>query len=157
LIKRIRNKFCNPSITTDIMVGFAGENEEDFIESLRFANKIKFAKSHVFAYSRREGTLAYDMPGQISNTLKEERSHRMIAATLASEYDFCSSQIGQKVHVLFESFDGEFYEGYSENHTHVKVKFNRNIISEIFDVKITDCKNSVCIGEIIDEEAVTYE
>ena len=78
IVNNIRGVFDNPSVTTDMMVGFAGETPEDFEESLNFARKIGFAKVHVFAYSRRPGTAADRMPGQVPNKVKEERSRQLM-------------------------------------------------------------------------------
>ena len=88
IVDKIREVFENPSITTDIMVGFPGETEEDFEASMAFAQEIGLAKAHVFAYSRREGTAAARRPGQIQNSVKEERSRRMIEATNATRDAF---------------------------------------------------------------------
>ncbi len=74
IVEKLREVFPNAAITTDMMVGFAGETEEEFAQSLEFARSIAFAKVHVFAYSRRPGTVAYNMPGQVSNAVKEQRS-----------------------------------------------------------------------------------
>ena len=89
IVNNIRGVFDNPSVTTDMMVGFAGETPEDFEESLNFARKIGFAKVHVFAYSRRPGTAADRMPGQVPNKVKEERSRRLIEATNEARRAFC--------------------------------------------------------------------
>ena len=90
LVLRIRNIFTDAAITTDIMVGFAGETEEEFNKSLDFAKEIGFAKAHIFAYSRRAGTVAYSLGGQVTNAEKSRRSGLMIAATRESEDKFNS-------------------------------------------------------------------
>ena len=92
----------NAAITTDMMVGFAGETEEEFAQSLAFAKEIAFAKVHVFAYSRRPGTVAYNMPGQVSNAEKEARSHALIEATEETRRAFLQEQLGRVEPVLFE-------------------------------------------------------
>ena len=94
LVARIRRQFDNPSITTDIMVGFPGETEEEFEQSLAFAREIGFAKVHVFAYSVRPGTRAARMPDQLTRQQKEQRSRQMAAVTEQSRRQFLQGQVG---------------------------------------------------------------
>ena len=96
IVRNLRASFANCAITTDIMVGFPGETEEEFAESLAFAKEIRFAKAHVFAYSRRPGTKANDAPDQITQRVKEERSRRMIAATQQTQSGLLPSTIGTR-------------------------------------------------------------
>lgn len=149
LVERIRKMFPDAAITTDIMVGFAGESEEEFEESVAFAKEIGFAKAHIFAYSRREGTVAYGLPNQVTNAVKSERSKRMIEATLQTEYDFLESYLGTTQNVLFEQEQDGFFEGYTENYCRVKVKSKSIKTGEILSVKITDRESDVLIGEIL--------
>lgn len=149
LVTRIRKMFPDSAITTDIMVGFAGETEQEFQESLDFAKEIAFAKSHIFAYSRRNGTIAYNLPNQITKAEKASRSKKMIEATLETEKKFLSSLIGTKQGVLFETFQDGFIEGYTKNYSRVKVKSKRAFTGEILDVIITKTENDYCIGELI--------
>lgn len=149
LVTRIRKVFPESAITTDIMVGFAGETSEEFNQSLAFAKEIGFANAHVFAYSRREGTVAYNLPQQVANSQKAERSKQMIEATLKSEREFLNLQIGKIVNVLFETFEGGFIEGYTENYCRVRVQSPITHSGEILKVKITDTQNDCCIGKII--------
>ncbi len=149
LVERIRKAFPDAAITTDIMVGFAGESEQEFSESLAFAKEIGFAKSHIFAYSRREGTVAYGLPNQVSNAEKADRSRRMIEATLKTEEDFLDKYLGKKQNVLFEQEQGGFFYGYTENYCRVKVKSGNIKTGEIFAVKITARENDVLVGEIL--------
>ncbi|MBE6787297.1 MAG: tRNA (N(6)-L-threonylcarbamoyladenosine(37)-C(2))-methylthiotransferase MtaB [Ruminococcaceae bacterium] len=147
LVWRIRNTFTNSAITTDIMVGFAGESEQEFCESLGFAKEIGFAKAHVFAYSRREGTVAYGLPNQVNNAQKSERSKQMIEATLESEYDFLDKHIGTCQSVLIETNQDGFFEGYTENYCRVKIKSPQCKTGEILKVKITGRENDCLLGE----------
>ena len=146
LVERIRKMFPDAAITTDIMVGFAGETEKEFEESLAFAKEIGFAKSHIFAYSRREGTVAYGLPSQVSNAEKSNRSKRMIAATLETEEAFLDKYIGTNVEVLFETEN----EGYTKNYCRVKIKTQGITAGAILEVKITDREDDVLLGECID-------
>ena len=149
LVTRIRNMFPNSAITTDIMVGFAGETEQEFLESINFAKEMGFAKSHIFAYSRRNGTVAYNLKGQISKQEKSNRSKRMIEVTNQTEKEFLESQIGKTVSVLFETNENGFSEGYTKNYTRVKVKTETAHSGEILNVKLISAKNGYCIGEFV--------
>ena len=149
LVTRIRKMFPESAITTDIMVGFASETEQEFKESLDFAKEMKFAKSHIFAYSRRSGTIAYNLPNQVTKSEKSNRSRKMIEVTLATEKEFLESQIGKTVSVLFETFDGLFIEGYTKNYSRIKVKSDISRAGEILEVKLTEAQNDYCIGELI--------
>ena len=150
LISRIRKMFPNASVTTDVMVGFAGETEDEFRESLEFVKKVGFAKAHVFAYSRRKGTIAYNLPNQVTNAVKSERSKLMIAAANNGESEFLKKQKGGIFPVLFETEQDGFAEGYTPNYSRVKVKFHDDLLGEIKNVKIISAENDYCLGELVD-------
>lgn len=146
LCKKLRASFPDAAITTDIMVGFPTESEEDFAENVRFAQKIGFEKVHVFPYSPREGTKAAKMP-QIEKSVKEKRSHIMIEKTEEIRREFLKSQIGKIVEVLFETRHSDGYiEGYTKNYTPVKVK-GELPCGEILKVKITAVDGDFCVGK----------
>ena len=149
LIKRVRSNFDNAAITTDIMIGFAGETEDEFEQSLRFAREIGFARAHIFAYSRRTGTVAARAKNQVTNAEKRTRSQKMIAVTKESETAFLQSQVGKVCSVLFETKRGNLNEGYTKNYTYVKVDTPDDLCGEIRDVRITDTADDYCIGELI--------
>lgn len=149
LVSRIRNKFPNAAITTDIMVGFAGESDEEFNKSLEFVKSIGFARAHIFAYSRRSGTIAAGLKSQVENSVKEKRSKLMSAATKKSESDFLKSQVGLTVPVLFETADNGFFEGYTPNYTRVAVMAKNAICGEISNIYITDAEDERCIGKLV--------
>lgn len=148
LVTKLREKFENASITTDIMVGFAGETDEDFKTSVDFLNKVAFAKAHVFAYSVRKGTAAEKLDAHVQNSVKRERSAIMIENANKCQKSFLESQVGGVYPVLFENRakDG-FYEGYTPNYTLVKMKSDKNISGEIIDIKIISSENEYCIGK----------
>ena len=149
LIERVRNNFDNAAITTDIMVGFAGETEDEFEQSLGFAREIGFARAHIFAYSRRTGTVAARAKNQVTNAEKRTRSQKMIAVTKESETAFLQSQVGKVCSVLFETKRGNLNEGYTKNYTYVKVGTPDDLCGEIRDVRITDTADDYCIGELV--------
>lgn len=152
IVGNLRKAFPNCAITTDIMVGFAGETEEEFEASLAFAGEIAFAKVHVFAYSRRPGTRAYDAPGQVSNKVKEERSHRMIQLTKKTQQAFLRDQVGRIEGVLFEQAKEQgVWEGYTPNYTHVLVSSGKNLAGQLLQVELLEVQGESCVGKIISQ------
>lgn len=150
LVEKIRKAFDNPAITTDIMVGFPSEDEREFKESCDFVEKVKIAKCHVFAYSRRPGTRADKMPNQVTKAEKEKRSRILIEASDRVRAEFLKTQIGINCRVLFETFDEKLgYFGYSENYTPIYVKCEKDLRGEIFEVKIVSSADDYCLGELI--------
>ncbi|WP_044973760.1 tRNA (N(6)-L-threonylcarbamoyladenosine(37)-C(2))-methylthiotransferase MtaB [Ruminococcus sp. HUN007] len=156
LVSSIRNIFPDAAVTTDVMVGFPGETEEDFEESMEFVRKTAFSKIHVFPYSPRSGTKAAAMPDQINSSTKSERAARMTELGHELEREFLRAQVGKTVPVLFEKENcTSFHRGYSPNYTLVKIKREPSIKSlrnSIFYVKIKESMNGFCIGEIIPAE-----
>jgi len=149
LVNRIRNTFENAAITTDIMVGFAGETQEEFNQSLDFAKKIGFARAHIFAYSRRNGTIAAGLKSQVSNTDKQNRAHLMAEATKQTEIEFLKRQVGNVYPVLFESQENSLAEGYTPNYTRVVVSTKKTLTGQILSVLIDSVKDDYCIGKLI--------
>ena len=150
IVNNIRSVFENPAITTDVMVGFAGETEEEFEKSMAFVEKIGFAKTHIFPYSRRKGTAADKAKGQLSPTVKKERAARMAKAAEKCTRDFLQSQVGRIEQVLIETRNRNgLYEGYTMNYTPVFVEADESFINEIVSVRITEAYDSYCIGEIV--------
>ena len=148
LCRKLRASFPDATITTDIMVGFPTESEEDFAENVHFAQKVGFEKVHVFPYSPREGTKAAKMP-QIEKSVKEKRSHIMIEKTEEIRQNFLKNQIGKTLEVLLETRHADgCVEGYTKNYTPVKVEGDLPC-GEIVEVKITAVDGDFCIGEKI--------
>lgn len=151
IVVSLRNVFPDCAITTDIMVGFPEETEQDFNESLLFAEKIGFAKTHIFQYSPREGTIAAKKK-QVDPKIKEQRAKAMADISSKSEQKFLATLIGKTFAVLFEAENSpNFHHGYTPNYTLVKISCKDNAKSlrrKIFYVKIKECKNDYCIGQI---------
>lgn len=143
--EKIRATFDNPSVTTDIMVGFAGETDEEFAKSLAFAREIGFARSHVFAYSRRKGTRADLFPDQVDEQTKSRRSEEMIRATSESAAAFLHSQLGRNVRILAErEIQPGVFEGYTENYTPARVQ-GEALNGRIIDATVAE----VCDGYVL--------
>lgn len=150
IVQNLRAAFPNAAITTDIMVGFAGETEQEFAESLAFAEEIGFAKVHVFAYSRRPGTVAYSAPDQLTKEVKDRRSKAMIEVTLGTMREFFQRQVDQTAGVLFERECAPgVYEGYTENYTPVTVSSEKPLHGQILPVRITSAGEDGCTGELL--------
>lgn len=155
IVRNLRREFENAAITTDIMVGFPGETEEEFEASLAFAEEIGFAKVHVFEYSQRPGTAADKMPDQVDPREKSRRSRLMIEVTEKTREAFFRSQLGHTEMVLFErECQGGCYEGYTENYTPVRVSGSRNLSGEILPVRLTEIREDACIGILPASSAV---
>lgn len=148
IVTSIRNAFENPSITTDIMVGFPEESEEEFQQSLDYVKKIQLAKAHVFPYSAREGTRAAKFP-QLSQEIKRERAARMAAAAHETRQAFLKSQVGRVEKVLLETFQNGLIDGYTENYTPVVIKSQENLCGQIKYVRITRVMEDQCVGEFV--------
>lgn len=134
--ERLRNTFPNVAIITDIIVGFPDETEEDFKESLAFAEKMKLDKIHTFPYSPKKGTPAAKMKNQISGDVKSQRSKEMIALSDKMNIDFLNNNIGKTVPVLFEDMENGFWQGHTTNYIKVLVKSDENLNNKIVDVKL---------------------
>ena len=134
--ERLRTAFPNVAITTDIIVGFPDETEEDFKESLAFAERMKLDKIHTFPYSPKKGTPAAKMKNQISGDIKSQRSKEMIALSDKMNIDFLNNNIGKTVPVLFEDMENGFWQGHTTNYIKVLAKSDENLNNKIVDVKL---------------------
>lgn len=150
IVKRLRTYFPGCAITTDIMVGFPGETQEEFCQSLAFAEQIGFAKAHVFAYSPRPGTRAATMPDQVSKAEKEKRSAQMIALTNRTRAEYLAAQIGKEAQVLFETLlsDG-CYEGYTETYVPVRMQSTDDLRGKICRVRIHSAEDGWCSAQLL--------
>ena len=144
--KRLRTKFPNAALTTDIIVGFPGETEEEFNMTYEFLKEIAFYKMHVFKYSQRKGTKAAVMPNQIDGKVKEERSKKLIELSNENEYNYNKKYIGREVEVLFEEREGEYLKGHTTNYIVVKHKTDKDdLINKIATVRVSEAKQECLI------------
>ena len=147
IVQNLRNAFDNAAITTDIMVGFPGETEEEFMQSLEFAKEISFSKVHVFAYSQRPGTKACHAPNQITKKVKETRSKQMMHVTNQTKQAFLNQQCGTIQDVLVErEINTNLYEGYTANYTPVQFHSDKNLCGQLVAVHITKANENDCYG-----------
>ncbi len=143
IVNRLRENYKEVALTTDIIVGFPGETEEEFKKTYEFLQDIHFYKMHVFKYSPREGTKAAIMEDQVDGNRKEIRSNKLIEMSNKNEKDDNEKYLGKKLFVLFEEKDGEYIKGHTTNYKVVKVKTE--------DIKI---ENEIKEVEIIGEDGL---
>ena len=138
----LRKYFNNPAITTDVIVGFPGETDEEFAKTYEFLKEIDFYRLHVFKYSPRRGTVAEKMPNQIDGNKKEERSNKLIELSNSTENKHNKNYIGKTVKVLFEEFECGFFKGHTTNYMMVKVagseEQSEKFVNKILNVKIEE-------------------
>ena len=146
-VNLLRKTFPDVALTTDVIVGFPGETEEEFNETYKYLSKIRFTKLHVFKYSPRKGTVAAKMKNQIDSTVKEKRSHKLIELSNECEIEFLDRYVGKELKVLFEKQDGEYIKGHTTNYLVVKAKKTK-LENQIKDVKIVSRDNLELIGEM---------
>lgn len=151
--ERLRKYFDNPAITTDVIVGFPGESEEDFGQTKNFLEKVSFYEMHIFKYSRRKGTVADKMTDQISDEVKSQRSAELIELEKRQSFDYRKGYIGTEIEVLIEELtqiDGKsYYTGYTKNYIRVAVSADYfdgiNPVNELY----------VCLAEGLSEDGAT--
>ena len=146
----LRKNYPDSALTTDIIVGFPGETEEEFKQTYKFLSKIKFYQMHVFKYSPREGTKAAVMPNQISPEKKEERSRMLIELSHKNEAEYKQKFINKTVEVLFEQPEGDYIIGHTPNYLKVAVKGNMDLENQIKKVQILEDGEEFLIGTIVE-------
>ena len=141
-VATLRKYYPEASFTTDVIVGFPGETDEEFAKTYEFLKEIDFYRLHVFKYSPRRGTVAEKMPNQIDGNKKEERSNKLIELSNSTENKHNQSYIGKTVKVLFEEFEDGFFKGHTTNYMMVKVageeERSDKFVNKILDVKIKE-------------------
>ena len=146
-VELLRKTFPNVVLTTDVIVGFPGETEQEFNETYEYLKNIRFTKLHVFRYSPRKGTVAAKMKDQVDSKIKEERSHELIKLSDKCEKEILYKYIGKKVKVLFEKQEGEYIKGHTTNYLVVKIKDSK-LENQILDINITSREELELIGKM---------
>lgn len=136
----LRKYFKNPALTTDVIVGFPQESEEEFEQSYKMIESVEFYETHIFKYSRRQGTRAAQMEGQVDETVKTERSHKLIQLGKEKKQKYMESFLGQQVEILFEEtakIQGEeYWIGYTKEYLKVAAKSKENLENRIVFGKV---------------------
>ena len=151
IVNGLRKNFADAAITTDIMVGFPGETEDEFLKTSEFVQRISFADAHIFQYSQRKGTPAAKRPDQVAPEIKEKRSKIIAEITQKSRDEFRNQFIGCELEVLFEQpyhKDNEYFEGKTSNYLTVIVPTSENLSGQIRNVTLLEMKDDVIVGKL---------
>lgn len=143
----LKNAFPGCAITTDMIVAFPGETEEEFAQSLSFIKTCSFADMHIFPYSRRPGTPADKMPGQLPNAVKEDRSRRAIAVAQEMSRQYRQQFVGQTLDVLFEESEGNYFTGHTPNYLKVYT-VGSDLHNQILPVRVTEIFRDGVLAEL---------
>ena len=151
VVQLLRNTYEDVILTTDIIVGFPGETEEEFNITYEFLKKICFYKMHIFKYSRRKGTKADKMENQIKPQVQEERSKKLLTLSDHNQEKYNKEYIGKTMEVLFEEKQGEYIKGHTQNYIVVKVKESdiNSYHNKLREILITDIEKEELIGKIM--------
>ena len=147
IVNRLRKAYSDVILTTDIIVGFPDETDEEFEKTFEFLSKIKFYKMHIFKYSPRKGTKAESMKNQISGDIKDVRSKRLLDLSDKNEEEYLKQYIGKEVEVLFEERDGKFYKGHTANYIMVKYETDDELENKIKNLKVIEKEELNLIAE----------
>ena len=148
-VRLLREYFQDPGITTDLITGFPGETGEEFAQTLAFVERCAFTAMHVFPYSRRPGTPAADMPGQVPREEKEDRARRAIALGEALERRWLEGQAGRTFPVLFEEEKDGLWQGHAPNYALVRAK-GEDLHNRLLHVKITGVEGSALLADLVE-------
>ena len=148
-VKFLHEAYDRPAVTTDLIVGFPGETEEEFQQTLDFIQKCAFSAMHIFPYSKRPGTPAAKLPGQVLNAVKEERAHRaaQIARTMQDAY--LDSWVGETVPVLFEEERDGLWRGHTTRYCEVTVQSAQSLHNQLRQVRLTGRDGGALQGVLV--------
>ena len=150
VVRLLRNTYDDVILTTDIIVGFPGETENEFERTYEFLKEINFYKMHVFKYSRRDGTKAATIPNQIAPNIQEERSKKLISLSNKNQQIYNESYVGKTVQVLFEEASKGYIKGHTQNYLVVNIKEDiEKFHNQIVPVKITSILGEELIGNAV--------
>jgi threonylcarbamoyladenosine tRNA methylthiotransferase MtaB len=151
LIFSLTEKIEDVGIGVDVIVGFPCETEEDFLETYNFLKELPISYLHVFTYSERPNTKAFNMDNQVDIVERKRRNNMLRILSEKKRNEFYRKMIGKELTVLFEheNMDG-FMKGFSSNYVRVKIPFNNDYVNNFVRVKITEVDENICTGEVIE-------
>jgi len=151
-VSMLRTYYDDPAITTDILTGFPGETDAEFLETMAFVEKIGFSRVHVFAYSRRKGTKARDMEGQVGRPTKRLRSEELLRLSKRMKESYEKRQYGKIRDVLFEEMDDDGHMlGYTDSYVRAAIRTERNLTNQIIRVRLLNhYKDDILLSEHCD-------
>jgi len=147
-VSLIRSQVPEAAITTDVMVGFPGETDQEFEESYDFCRRMEFARIHVFSYSPRQGTQAVQLPQQVEDKVKKQRSQKMLALAKESAHNFSRRFLGRTMTVLFEQQSNGIWSGHTANYIKVYTKTTADLANKLLPLKLVEVKGDGVWGEI---------
>ena len=148
----LREHFQCPAVTTDMIVGFPGETEAEFVQSLDFIRRCAFAAMHIFPYSKRPGTPAAAMPDQVPRAVKEERARRAAEIAAGMEQAYLAQFAGQREEVLFEEEREGLWRGHTTRYCEVRVRSGEDLHNQLRQVSVTGVGDGYLEGEILNFE-----
>lgn len=152
IVNSLRDSISDVSITTDVIVGFPGETEEEFDTTYKFLKDIKLSKMHIFKFSPRTGTRAALMENQVDGNIKDERSKALIKLNKENEKEFMEGFIGRNMEVLYEQKSSDIessYEGYTPNYIKVIAKSEKDLRGKVIPTRLNKVADDYIVGEII--------
>ncbi len=147
-VEYLRSFFQNPAVTTDLIVGFPQETEEEFSKTLAFLRRCGFSSMHIFPYSRRPNTPAAKLEGQVEKAVKEDRVRRAAAVAAELEHTYLMGLVGTEQAVLFEARKGNLWQGHAPNYAAVRTE-GENLHNVLRNVSITDVDGPALVGKLI--------
>jgi len=156
-VSSIRALVPDAAITTDIIVGFPGETDEEFQESYEFCQKIGFARIHVFPYSPRQGTEAAKMPANLTNSARTQRNQNLGALATECAQNYRHGFLGRKMSVLWEKQSGGIWSGHTGNYIKVYTRSNEDLRNKILPVKLIKIYKDGVWGEVIETRSVVQQ
>ena len=150
--ERLRKYFDNPALTTDVIVGFAGETEEEFAECKAFLEKIEFFETHIFKFSIRKGTRAAKMENQVADQIKTKRSNELLELHAKNSTNYLQAHVGKELEVLMEEAveinEERYFVGYTKEYIRVAVKTEEDFTNRFVTVKAKEIlKDMILLGE----------
>ena len=149
-VARLREAMPGCAITTDVIVGFPGETEAEFQQTLDFVEQVKLCRIHVFPYSPRSGTPAARMPGQLSKAVKSQRAHILAQLADRLEAEYLAQQVGTCQAVLFEEEKHGGVEGYTDTYVRVWVPGGKQVLGQLAQVQIQQAETGRLTGQLIE-------
>ena len=150
IIRKLRANIDDLAVTTDIIVGFPGETEADFMEEYEFIEALNFQELHVFPFSSRAGTVASKMKDQIDGLTKKTRVHKLLELSHKLKSDYILKQVGKRHRLIPEQIKDGYLQGHTRDYILVKIKSDESLIGKEINIKITEYNDLGCFGEVVD-------
>ena len=148
IVDKIREEFENPAFTCDIIVGFPGETDEEFENTIAGVKRVDFYEVHAFKYSKRKWTVAAKMPDQVDGVIAQKRSEELIALAEKLKYKYMENMINTKAKILVESKTEEYVQGYTPNYVMVRVYTKEDLLGKEIEVTLDKVEGDFMIGRI---------